>query len=122
MSVGEALCFAFGNTGVARSEVLSGRVTRDSHIDTVIFHIDTVISRSASISILSPCHLVDRMTRSCLVTLLSGSFTTLSGASKMQLGDTTTAAAAADDSMKVDGAAAAAAAAATAVGRCKLTQ
>ena len=39
------------------------------HIDTVIFHIDTVILRSSSISMLSSCHLVDRMTRSYLVTL-----------------------------------------------------
>jgi len=40
------------------------------HIDTVIFHIDTDIIRSSSISILSSCHLVDRMIRSYLITLL----------------------------------------------------
>ena len=39
------------------------------HIDTAIFHIDTVILRSASMSILSSCHLVDMMTKSYLVTL-----------------------------------------------------
>jgi len=38
------------------------------HIDTVSFHIDTAILGSSSISILSFCHLVDRMTRSYLVT------------------------------------------------------
>ena len=38
----------------------------------IIFHIDTVIVRSCYISILSSCHCVDRMTRSYLVTLVSG--------------------------------------------------
>jgi hypothetical protein len=41
------------------------------HIDAVIFCLDTVILRSASISLLSSCHLVDWMTRSYFVTLLA---------------------------------------------------
>jgi len=39
------------------------------HIDIVIFHIDTVMLSSTSMSILSSCHLVDMMTGSYLVTL-----------------------------------------------------
>ena len=58
---------------ISHIEIQDDRIdTVISHIDTVMLHIVTVILRSASISILSSCHLVDRMTRSYLVTLVIG--------------------------------------------------
>jgi hypothetical protein len=47
-------------------------VTVIVHIVTVIFRIDTVIFRSCSTLKLSSCHIVDVMTRSYLVSLVSG--------------------------------------------------
>jgi hypothetical protein len=58
--------FRTAEVGRQSDKISHNDIIRDDHIDTVI---DTVILVSFSISILSFCHLVDRITRQYLVTL-----------------------------------------------------